>query len=259
MKQYKGYLLDLDGTIYRGREAIPGAARFVQHLRKQGIPYLYLTNNSSASPEQVAARLTGLGIDAEPEEVYTSAMATAHYLKEQAPAGTPVYVIGEEGLIAQLKASGFTISEERPRYVVVGIDRSFDYAKLTTAARAIRQGANLIATNADAALPTEQGLFPGNGSLVAAVSTASGVKPVVVGKPERIIVDYALTRLGTSAGETLIVGDNLDTDIAAGNCSGMDSLLVLTGYSTREDVETHPCRPTHIASDLADWLGRIGG
>lgn len=257
MNRYKGYLLDLDGTIYRGKEAIPGAGEFVSYLKKEQIPYLFLTNNSAASPLAVAHRLQAMGIEAEEKDVYTSSMATATYLREQAPAGTPVYVIGEDGLREQLQAAGYTITAEAPRYVICGIDRSFSYEKLTVAARAIRAGAVLLATNADAALPTEEGLFPGNGSLVAAVSVASATKPIVVGKPESIIVRYALEKLGTKEGDTLIVGDNLYTDIEAGANSGLDSLLVLTGYSTRQEADNHRVKPTHIAEDLTEWLHHL--
>ncbi|MFD2370369.1 TIGR01457 family HAD-type hydrolase [Brevibacillus sp. GCM10020057] len=257
MTSYKGYLLDLDGTIFRGGEAIPGAAAWISYLKEQGIPYLYLTNNSSASPEHVAARLCGMGIEAEPREVYTSAMATAAYLRERAAAGTKVYMIGEDGLYQELLASGFVLTAEDPDFVVVGIDRSFTYEKLAAAARAVRGGAVFVATNADAALPTERGLYPGSGSLVAAVSLAAAAQPVVIGKPQPIIVRYALERLGTREDETLIVGDNLHTDIEAGANAGLDSLLVLTGYSTRAEAAIHPVRPTHIAEDLADWQKRV--
>ncbi|MED1953773.1 TIGR01457 family HAD-type hydrolase [Brevibacillus centrosporus] len=253
MTAYKGYLLDLDGTIFRGGEAIPGAAAFISYLKEQGIPYLYLTNNSSASPVHVAERLCGMGIEAKPEDVYTSSMAAATYLREQAPAGAKVYMIGEDGLEEQLTEAGFILSEEAPQYVVIGIDRAFTYEKLAIATRAVRAGAVLLATNADAALPTDKGLFPGNGSLVAAVSVASATAPIVIGKPQPIIVKYAMERLGTRAEETLIVGDNLYTDIEAGESSGLDSLLVLTGYSTREEAERHPARPTYIAKDLGEW------
>lgn len=248
--------MDLDGTIYRGNEAIPEAVRFVRELKKEGIPFLYLTNNSSASPEHVAARLTRMGLSAETQEVYTSSMATAAYLKEQEPQGAPIFVIGEAGLREELAESGFILTEEDPRYVVVGIDRQFNYEKLAIATRALRRGAKLIATNKDAALPTEEGLLPGNGSLVAAVSTAGGVAPLFIGKPEKIIVDYAMKRLGTSASETLIVGDNLFTDIEAGANSGLDSLLVLTGYSTEQDAAAHPSKPTYVSPDLWTWWER---
>ncbi|MFY0544772.1 TIGR01457 family HAD-type hydrolase [Brevibacillus sp. H7] len=259
MKQYKGYLLDLDGTIYRGSEVIAEAVPFIGYLREQGIPFLYLTNNSSASPEHVADRLTAMGLPTSPGEVYTSSMATASFLAEKAPPGTPVYVIGEDGLRRELERHGFILTEQGARYVVVGIDRSFTYEKLATAACAIRNGAEFIATNCDPALPSERGLLPGNGSLVAAVSVASGVKPTVIGKPEPLIVRYALDSLGVPADDTLIVGDNLFTDIEAGANSGLDSLLVLTGYSTAKDAEHHSCRPTYIAADLQDWLRRLTG
>lgn len=256
MKSYKGYLLDLDGTIYRGTEAIEGAQTFLRHAKEQGIPYLFLTNNSSASPRQVVSRLQKMGIEASPDEVYTSAMATARYMSEQAP-GCTVYVVGEEGLREELVEHGFVLTEQSPRYVVVGIDRSFTYEKLAAAARAVRNGATLIATNTDPALPTESGLQPGNGSLVAAVSVAAAAKPIVIGKPEPLIVRYALEKLGTAAAETLVVGDNLHTDIEAGANSGLDSLLVLTGYSTRDDARTHAVQPTYIEEDLTAWLRRI--
>ncbi|MGN7469395.1 TIGR01457 family HAD-type hydrolase [Brevibacillus sp. SAFN-007a] len=257
MNPYKGYLIDLDGTIYRGREPIPGAAEFVRYLKANGIPYLFLTNNSSATAEQVAARLSGMGVEATAQDVYTTSMATVKYLQEKAPAGASVYAIGEEGLLSQLEAAGFRLTADHPAYVIVGIDRAFTYEKLSIAASAIRAGATFIATNADAALPTDNGLFPGNGSLVAAVSVASGTKPLVIGKPEPIIVRYALSVLGTKARETLIVGDNLFTDIEAGANSGLDSLLVLTGYSTREEAARHKVQPTHIADDLREWQLRI--
>ncbi|MCG5252699.1 TIGR01457 family HAD-type hydrolase [Brevibacillus agri] len=257
MKPYKGYLIDLDGTIYRGNEPIPGAAEFVRYLKANRIPYLFLTNNSSASAERVAARLSGMGVEATAQDVYTTSMATVEYLQEKAPAGASVYAIGEEGLLSQLEAAGFRLTADDPAYVIVGIDRAFTYEKLTIATRAIRAGATFIATNADAALPTDNGLFPGNGSLVAAVSVASATKPIVIGKPEPIIVRYALSVLGTEASETLIVGDNLFTDIEAGANSGLDSLLVLTGYSTREEAARHAVQPTHIANDLPEWQLRI--
>lgn len=259
MKEYKGYLLDLDGTIYRGEEIIPEALSFMNDLKRKGIAHLYVTNNSSATAERVAARLTKMGLKTSADEVYTSSMATAQFLQANEPAGASAYVIGEEGLHHALQECGFILADEKPRYVVVGIDRQFTYEKLTIATRAIRHGAQLVATNRDAALPSEYGLLPGNGSLVAAVSVASGATPIVIGKPEPIIVRYALERLGTRAGETLIVGDNLYTDIEAGVNGGLDSLLVLTGYSTAEEVASHPHQPTYIAENLLAWRDRLEG
>jgi 4-nitrophenyl phosphatase len=258
MKSYKGYLLDLDGTIYRGNEVIPEAVHFIRELREREIPFLYVTNNSSATPQRVAEKLRAMGIPAIPEEVFTSSMATAAYLKEREPQGAHVYVIGEQGLHAALTEAGCIVTEKRAAYVVVGIDRSFTYEKLASATRAIREGAVFLATNRDPALPTEHGLMPGNGSLVAAVAAAAGVEPIVIGKPETMMIRYACKQLGISAEETLIVGDNLLTDIAAGVNSGMDSLLVLTGFSSAEDVAKSPWQPTYIATNLLEWRERLG-
>ncbi len=257
MKQYQGFLIDLDGTVYRGKEVIPEAVRFIERLKEEGRRFLYLTNNSAVTPEAVANRLSGMGLPTAEKDVYTSAMAVAAYLAEREPDGASVYVIGETGLNDALAQNGFVFTEEKPQYVIVGIDRHFTYDKLAVAARAIRGGAVFLATNNDAALPTEAGLFPGNGSLVAAVSVASGTRPIVIGKPEKLIVDYALRRLGTRPEETLIVGDNLHTDIEAGANSGLDSLLVLTGYSSADDAARHPVKPTYIAPDLLAWWERM--
>ncbi|MET3292584.1 UNVERIFIED_CONTAM: 4-nitrophenyl phosphatase [Brevibacillus sp. OAP136] len=253
MKRYKGFLLDLDGTVYRGNEPIPEAVVFMEQLRKRNIPYLFLTNNSSTSPENVARRLEGMGIPTKGEEVYTTSMAAATYLRDQLPQGAHIYVIGEQGLVHELEQAGYHLTAEQPDAVVVGIDRSFTYEKLAIAAKAIRKGARFLATNNDAALPTEHGLTPGNGSLVAAVAVASGAEPVVVGKPEPLIVDYALRKLGLDKSDTLLIGDNLHTDILAGRNSGVDSLLVYTGYSKEADIERFRIQPTYEADSLTQW------
>ena len=257
MKPYRAYLLDLDGTIYRGSEIIPEAVQFIEQLRKAHIPFLYLTNNATATPDTFAQRLSDMGLPTTKEEIYTSSMATAAYLAEREEAGTPVYIIGETGLEMALRERGFVLTSDNPKYVVVGLDRAFTYEKLATASRAIRDGAILIATNIDPALPTERGLFPGGGSLVAAVSTASATTPVVIGKPETIIVNYALEQLGKDRDETIIVGDNMHTDIEAGVKSGLDSLLVLTGYSTREDLAASPFKPTYVEENLMTWWDKV--
>ncbi|UFJ39676.1 TIGR01457 family HAD-type hydrolase [Brevibacillus humidisoli] len=253
MKQYEAFLLDLDGTIYRGSQVIPEAVRFVQALKREQIPFLYLTNNSSATPQVIAERLTAMGLPTTEKEVYTSSLATAAFLRQRLAPGTPLYIIGEAGLRTALEQADFVVDDQQPQAVVIGIDRTFSYDKLAVASRAIRQGALFVATNGDAALPTERGLAPGNGSLVAAIRVASGVEPIVIGKPNKWVVDFALQRLGTKRERTLVVGDNLHTDIEAAANSGMDSLLVLTGFSTIDDAHEHPVRPTYTASDLWSW------
>ncbi|WP_124726659.1 TIGR01457 family HAD-type hydrolase [Staphylospora marina] len=252
MKSYRGVFLDLDGTLFKGNEVIPGAVEFVNRLEDEGIPFLYLTNNSSRTPEQVAEKLRGFGYPAEPEQVVTTALAAAAWLKEEmnSPA---VYVIGEEGLIRAVEEAGCRIVDEDPEAVVVGLDRQFTYEKMKKACLAIRAGARFIGTNADRALPTEEGFLPGSGSLSMAIAASTGVSPFFIGKPEAVIMRYALKTLGTKAEETLVVGDNLDTDILAGIRGGMDTLLVLTGVSTEEDLEKTDIRPTYVVRQLADW------
>ncbi|SDZ37113.1 TIGR01457 family HAD-type hydrolase [Thermoactinomyces sp. DSM 45892] len=251
-KRYEGYLIDLDGTLYRGIEVIPGAVHFMKRLVEQNIPYLYLTNNSSRLPEQVAKYLRSFGLPATPEQVYTSAMATAQYVQKNHPE-SKVFVVGEEGLRHALKEVGMTVVDHEPDVVVAGIDRSFDYEKCKRASLAIQAGAAYIATNVDRVLPTEEGYLPGSGTINIAISHASNTKPVVIGKPETIILQYALELLGIKADETLIVGDNLETDILTGVRGGVDTLMVTTGVHTRLDVEKYNITPTFVVDHLDKW------
>jgi 4-nitrophenyl phosphatase len=252
MKSYDGYLIDLDGTLFQGKEMIPGALSFVEQLIRKKIPYLYLTNNSSRTPVQVAAVLRKFGFPAHPAQVYTSALATAEYIQEKW--GNPsVYVIGEEGIQQALHEIGCRFTEESPEVVVVGIDRQFTYEKMKKACLAIRAGASFIGTNADRALPTEEGLLPGGGSLVLGIAAATGVDPLFIGKPEPIIMQYAQQTLGVAAADTLVVGDNLETDILAGLRGGMDTLLVYTGCTTREIAKQATIRATYEVDDLSGW------
>jgi 4-nitrophenyl phosphatase len=258
MKMYRGFFLDLDGTLFRGTEVIPGAIQFVEWLESQGLPWLYLTNNSSRTPEQVAEKLRGFGFPARPEQVYTTALATAAFLREEF--GSPrVYVIGEEGLQRAISEAGCEITDERPDVVVVGLDRQFTYEKMKKACLAIRAGARFIGTNADRALPTEEGLLPGSGSLSMAISASTGVQPLFIGKPEPVIMRYALRKLGTSPEETLVVGDNLDTDILAGIRGGMDTLLVLTGVTTPDLAKSSTIRATYTLHTLTEWIRQKRG
>lgn len=238
--------------MYHGEQVIPEAIPFIQQLIDQGIPHLFVTNNSTKTSIQVAERLNGMGIAARPEDIFTSSMATAAYMLSEGKPKT-VYAIGETGLKDALKESGFTEERENPAYVVVGMDTSLTYEKAAEAVLAIRNGATFISTNADAAIPTERGLLPGNGSITALVAVASETKPLVVGKPERIIMDQALARLGVSKDEAIMVGDNYDTDILAGINSGMDTLLVLTGFTNRTALAEKKVQPTFVIDKLTDW------
>ncbi|MED1468764.1 TIGR01457 family HAD-type hydrolase [Bacillus salipaludis] len=252
MKKYQGYLIDLDGTMYKGTERIEAAADFVKKLANKGIPYLFVTNNSSRTPAQVAEKLRGFDIPAEEHQVFTTSMATANYIFSQKPDAS-VYVIGEEGIQTAIKEKGFLTASESADFVVVGIDRAITYEKLAVACLAVRNGAVFISTNGDIALPTERGLLPGNGSLTSVISVSTQTKPIFIGKPESIIMEQALKVLGTAQGETLMVGDNYDTDIIAGMSAGMDTLLVHTGVTTKELLAGYDRKPTYVVDTLDQW------
>ncbi|PRR96631.1 TIGR01457 family HAD-type hydrolase [Bacillus atrophaeus] len=256
MKTYKGYLIDLDGTMYNGTEKIEEACEFVRKLKERGIPYLFVTNNSSRTPKQVADKLVSFDIPATEEQVFTTSMATAQHIAQQKQ-NASVYVIGEEGIRQAIEENGLTFAEEDADFVVVGIDRGITYEKLATGCLAIRNGATFISTNGDVAIPTERGLLPGNGSLTSVLTVSTGVQPVFIGKPESIIMEQAMRVLGTDISETLMVGDNYATDIMAGMNAGMDTLLVHTGVTKREHLADYPDKPTHVVDSLTDWLNHI--
>jgi len=252
LKNYKGYLIDLDGTMYRGSEQIAEASDFIHRLNQKGIPYLFVTNNSSRTPAQVATKLQEFNIPATEQQVFTTSQATANYIYEENHHAT-VYIIGEEGLRTALKEKGFLESEEVADYVVMGIDRELTYEKLAVACLAVRNGATFISTNADIAIPTERGLVPGNGSITSVVAVSTQTTPIFIGKPESIIMEQALKVLGTEKTETLMVGDNYDTDILAGVNAGMDTLLVHTGVTTVEHLGRYAVQPTYAVNTLDKW------
>ncbi|WP_273853322.1 TIGR01457 family HAD-type hydrolase [Guptibacillus spartinae] len=252
MKNYKGYLIDLDGTMYRGTEKIHEAVEFVKRLKEANLPYLFVTNNSSKRKEQVSEKLEDFGVPCTPDHVFTTSMATASYISNEKNDAT-VYVIGEEGIRDALTDVGLTIQDDNPDYVVVGIDRSITYEKFAKACIAVRNGATFISTNGDIAIPTERGLLPGNGSLTSVVSVSTEVDPIFIGKPEPIIMEQALAQLGTAKQETLMVGDNYRTDILAGINAGLDTLLVHTGVTTKEHLESVEKLPTYTVETLDEW------
>ncbi|MEK3887763.1 TIGR01457 family HAD-type hydrolase [Bacillus sp. FSL K6-3431] len=252
MKKYKGYLIDLDGTMYRGSEAIKGAIAFVRKLDDNHIPYLYVTNNSSKTAEQVVDHLSGFSIEATASHIITTAMATATYIADTIP-DPRVFMIGEEGLKEALLEKNIIITNDQPNVVVVGIDREINYEKLTKACLAVREGAKFISTNGDIALPTERGLMPGNGAITSVISVSTETMPTFIGKPYSIIMEQALVQLGMRKEETLMVGDNYDTDIMAGIGISMDTLLVHTGVTMKEHLENKDVQPTYTLQSLEDW------
>ncbi|HLR14651.1 MAG TPA: TIGR01457 family HAD-type hydrolase [Bacillota bacterium] len=252
MKQYDGYLIDLDGTMYLGNESIESAAPFIQALLEANIPYLFVTNNSSKSPIELVHILQKHGIHATEKHIFTSSMATANYIEDMHSRAS-AFVIGEDGLKYALQEKGIEENRVDPTHVVIGIDRELTYDKLSQACLAIRKGATFVSTNSDAAIPTEEGLLPGNGAITAAVRTSTGVDPLFIGKPSAVIMEQAIEELGIGR-NVVMVGDNYDTDIQAGIQAGIDTLLVCTGVTKREEALQSRDQPTYICNDLIEWL-----
>ncbi len=250
----RGMIFDLDGTLYRGRSAVPGAADFVRLVRAGGWQTLFMTNRANRSAAVVAAHLRELGIGCRPSEVLTSAQAAAGLLEPGS-----VFVIGEAPMRNVLRKAGFEIADTGVKTVLVGFDRHFNYAKLTRAVRLIRGGARFVATNPDKALLQDDGWCPGTGAIVAAVAAAAGTEPVIIGKPGRRMVDIALKRMGITAGQAVMIGDNLETDIAAGVAAGVRSVLILTGVSARADLGSSDVQPTWVAEDYGDLTAMLEG
>jgi HAD superfamily hydrolase (TIGR01457 family) len=259
----RGLLIDLDGVVYVGSEPIPGSGEFLALARLRGLPLLLVTNNSTTSPELVAARLATMAIEAEPREVLTSAQVAAAYVRTHGRAGARVRLIGEAGLRQAVLDEGLELVEDGElsvEWVVAGLDRRFDYEKLTGATRAILAGARFLATNADALLPIEGGnVVPGAGSIVAAIQTATAQQPIVVGKPEPGLFEHGLARLGgLHAAEVAMVGDRLDTDMVGGRRAGLRTILALSGVTTPQQLAASGLRPDAVVPALvavADLFG----
>src|SRR5262245_3706984 len=243
------YVVDMDGVIYHGNRLIPGVLDFLERLRRGGHKYLFLTNNSQWTPRDLRHKLAKMGIDVEESAFHTSALATADFLHRQTPAGT-AYVIGGAGLTHALYSVGYTLTEHSPDYVVVGDTRSYDYEKIERAVRLILAGARFVATNVDLTGPSELGIQPACGSLVAPIELATGRKPYFIGKPNPLMMRTALRKIEAHSAESFMVGDRMDTDILAGTEAGMRTILVLSGVSTLETVETFPFRPTYVFDDV---------
>lgn len=259
MKNYKAYLIDLDGTLYKGNEIIDGAAQFIEYLNQQQIPHLYVTNNSSKEPEDVASKLHTMGIDAKPNEVVTSALATAEYISEEAP-GASVYMLGGSGLETALKTYDLEIKDDEfVDYVVIGLDEAVTYEKLATATLGVRNGAKFISTNQDLSIPKERGFLPGNGAITSVVSVSTGVQPTFIGKPQPIIMNKALETLDIDPSEVAMVGDLYDTDILSGINVNIDTIHVQTGVTTKEEIEVKDVPPTYTFKDLNAVINELKG
>lgn len=250
---YKGYLIDLDGTIYQGKNRIPAGERFIKRLQERGIPYLLVTNNTTRTPEMVQSMLANqFHIETSIETIYTATMVTVDYMNDM-NRGKTAYVIGETGLKSAIAAAGYVEELENPAYVVVGLDSQVTYEMLAIATLAIQKGALFIGTNPDLNIPTERGLMPGAGALNALLEAATRVKPVFIGKPNAIIMNKSLEVLGIQRSEAVMVGDNYLTDIMAGIQNDIATILVTTGFTRPEEVPTLPIQPDHVLSSLDEW------
>lgn len=249
MMKIRGLILDLDGTVYYGKKPVKGAVNFIRLMQKNGIKCLFVTNRANRTPFKIRNQLVSMGIPCKASEILTASQATAQYL----PKGK-VYFIGEWGLERELLREGHTITDENPDYVVVSFDRRFNFAKLYKACNLIIRGAKFVATNTDKSLVMDDTISPGTGSLAASIETACGIKPLVVGKPQKRIMNMALKKLELQAKEVVAIGDNITTDVLAGHAAGMRTALLLTGVSKRNDVSKSRIKPTWVVENYKELI-----
>ena len=247
-----GFICDMDGVVYHGNRLLPGAQAFVQWLQEHDKRYLFLTNSSERSPRELHQKLVRMGIDVDESHFYTSALATAEFLAAQTD-GCSAYVIGEAGLINALYNAGISMNDVNPEYVVVGESPSYSYARIEKAVQLVRAGARLVGTNPDLTGPGENGVVPACGSLIAPIELATGSKAYFAGKPNPLMMRQAIKRLACRREESIIIGDRMDTDIVAGVESEIDTVLVLSGVTTRDDLHRFAYRPRMIL----DGVGAI--
>ena len=253
LRKKKGFICDMDGVIYHGDIRLPGGKELVAWLKEEKKRYLFLTNSSAATPAELRRKLLRLGIDVEEEHFYTSALATASFLASQCPGGS-AYVIGENGLKEALREIGVSMNDSDPDWVVVGETRAYNYERVERAVHLVQRGGRLIGTNPDLTGPTEEGVVPATGSLVAPIELATGHKAYFVGKPNPLIMRHALRKLQCRREETAIIGDRMDTDIVAGIESEIETVLVLSGVTSRDDLRNFAYRPGYILEGVGDLV-----
>jgi len=248
-----GFIIDMDGVLYHGNYLLPGASEFVDWLNKENKQYLFLTNSSERSPRELQLKLARMGITVHESHFYTSALATASFLAKQCPGGS-AYIIGEPGLVKALYDAGFSMNDVNPDYVVVGETRSYNYEKIELAVRLVRQGAKLIGTNPDLTGPSELGIIPATKALIAPIELATGKKAYYIGKPNPLMMRHGLKLLGTSTEDTVIIGDRMDTDIVAGIEADIETVLVLSGVTSRETLQQFPYQPHYIIDGVGNLV-----
>ena len=247
----KGFICDMDGVIYHGNQILPGVAQFIDWLHQEKKDFLFLTNNSGYTPRELQQKLARMGLDVSEDHFYTSALATAAFLKKQAP-GCSVYAIGEAGLFNALYDAGITMNEVNPDYVVIGEGKSYSLDTLTKAVNLVLKGAKLIGANSDLTGPIENGIAPACRALIAPIELATGKQAYFCGKPNPLMMRTGLDILGCHSADAVMVGDRMDTDIISGMESGMSTVLVLSGVSTRETIDTFAYRPTVVLNGVGD-------
>jgi NagD protein len=252
----RSWLMDMDGVLVHEQQMIPGADRFLSLLRERELPFLVLTNNSLFTRRDLSARLRTSGLDVPENAIWTSALATARFLGDQRPGGS-AFVIGEVGLTTALHAAGYTLTEQDPDYVVVGETRTYSFSRITQAIRHIVGGSRFVATNPDPSGPSPEGALPATGSLAALISSATGVSPYYVGKPNPLMMRTALNTITAHSETTAMVGDSMKTDIVSGLEAGLETILVLTGVTSRDDVDRFTYRPTRIVNSIADLIPEL--
>ena len=250
-KAKKGFICDMDGVIYHGNQVLPGVAEFIDWLHRENKDFLFLTNNSGYTPRELQQKLARMGLDVSEEHFYTSALATAAFLKKQAP-GCTVYAIGEAGLFNALYDAGITMNDVNPDYVVIGEGKSYSLDTLTKATNLVLKGAKLIGANSDLTGPIENGIAPACRALIAPIELATSKHAYFCGKPNPLMMRTGLNILGCHSADAVMVGDRMDTDVISGMECGMDTVLVLSGVSSRQTVETFAYRPTMVLDGVGD-------
>jgi 4-nitrophenyl phosphatase len=256
LRALKGLILDMDGALWHGDVPLPGLAEFFDVMRRRGIQFVLATNNPSKRPEEFAEKARRMGVDVDLQQVLNSGMASVHYLQHNYPAGSRVHVVGEMALKEMVAEAGFELADENVVAVLAALDRSMTYETVERATLLIRGGATFIGTNGDPFYPTERGILPGSGTMVATLQASTARTPVIAGKPERWMFDLALERMGLTVDRVASVGDRLDTDIAGGTRAGMKTILVLSGIAQQEDLASSTVLPTWVFSGI-DELARV--
>lgn len=253
VKEKKGFICDMDGVIYHGNNILPGVKEFVEWLKAENKKFLFLTNSSERSPKELRQKLLRMGLDVGEEHFYTSALATAAFIKSQNPAAT-AYIVGEAGLINALYEAGITMNDINPDYVIIGETKNYNYTSIEKAVRLIFNGAKLIGTNPDMTGPSENGIVPACKALVSPIELTTGAMAYFVGKPNPLMMKTGLKLLGVDINEAVIVGDRMDTDIISGIESEIETALVMSGVTTKENIKYYPYRPKYIFNGVGDIM-----